>query len=79
VIPVEFSNEVWHTITVSEDPPSITSVEIGSFEAVDDSSLVPTGYWVFDYKLLATAPDSVASEFRVRGTVSVVCTADEHP
>jgi hypothetical protein len=79
VIPVEFSNEIWHTVTVSENPLEFSSVEIGSFEAADDSSLVPTGYWVFDYRLLATTPNSDASEFHVRGTVSVVCTVDEHP
>jgi hypothetical protein len=59
--PVELSHEVWHNA-----PDPAPSVKIGSFEARDDSSLVPTGYWVFDYTLLATIPDSVASEFRPR-------------
>jgi hypothetical protein len=69
VIAVEFHNDIREYT-----PASDSYAEVGVFEAEDNTSLVPTGYWSFDYTVRAEAEDGDASDFRIRGTVSVVCT-----
>ena len=68
VIPVDFRNRVGTQFG------DVHFQEVGSFEAVDDTSLVPTGFWNFQYTVRAFGNSADVSDFRVRGKVSVVCT-----
>jgi hypothetical protein len=76
VIPVNFR----HTISLlycpeaAEAPGGCTEAEtIGSFEGVDDTSLVPTGFWNIQYTIHGVASNADASDFQVRGWASLVC------
>jgi hypothetical protein len=71
VIPIDFRNR----ITSREDNLS-PSEEIGVFDGADDTSLVSTGFWNVGYDVRATDSDGGSSNLRVRGTMSVVCSAE---
>jgi hypothetical protein len=72
VIPVDFRNSVG--LLLNNTGPE---QDIGVFEAEDHTSLVSTGFWNFEYALHAVDSDGDASDLRVEGKVSVVCTAKD--
>lgn len=49
-------------------------VQIGQFDAVDDTTLQPNGFWTFAYTIRATGTQGGVSDFKFRGIVSVTCT-----
>ncbi len=69
VFPVEFQSSVGEM----EDILS-PFVLIGQFNAVDNTTLQPNGFWNFSYTIRATGTSGGVSDFKFRGTVSVTCT-----
>ena len=69
VFPVEFHSSV----NEMEDFLS-EFVEIGDFDAVDNSTLTPNGFWTFSYTIRAVGTNGGVSDFKFRGVVSVTCT-----
>jgi hypothetical protein len=49
-------------------------VSIGQFDAVDDTTLQPNGFWTFAYTIRATGTQGGVSDFKFRGIVSITCT-----
>jgi hypothetical protein len=62
VIPLVFRNEI-----------GASPEGDGLFEAADNTSLVPTGFWNVQYAVRVTDSARNISDYRVRGFVSVVC------
>jgi hypothetical protein len=71
VIPVHFKNSI--SVLSGGMPTEVEAV--GLFEADDNTSLVPTGFWNFEYTVHASDSEGDASDIRVRGKASVVCSA----
>jgi hypothetical protein len=66
VIPIEFRNRIM--------VPAPFYEEAGEYLASDNTSLVSTGFWNFQYTMSATAPlPHGTSHFTMRGKVSVIC------
>lgn len=70
VFPVEFDSVVEE---VDNGPTTI-----GEFHAIDNTTLVPTGFWKFHYVIRSNSSDGGVSDFTFDGTVSVVCTGIEN-
>jgi hypothetical protein len=69
VLPVTFHSSVGEM----EDILS-PYVLIGQFDAVDNTTLQPNGFWTFSYTIRATGTQGGVSDFKFRGIVSVTCT-----
>lgn len=69
VFPVEFHSSVGEMEDILAP-----YVLIGQFDAVDDTTLQPNGFWTFFYTIRATGTNGGVSDFKFRGIVSVTCT-----
>lgn len=82
VIPIDFTGVL--RLGIDEEgnynPFSGELVDVDVFETTDDSSLVPTGFWNFQYTLRASVSGGdIVSDFEFSGKVSVLCTNDLSP
>ena len=67
VFPVDFHSEV------NDREDFFEPVLLGEFDATDNTTLQPTGFWTFFYKIRVTLGNDV-SDFKFSGTVSATCT-----
>lgn len=68
VFPVEFHSSVGEMEDILAP-----YVLIGQFDAVDDTTLQPNGFWTFSYTIRATGTQGGVSDFEFRGIVSITC------
>jgi hypothetical protein len=69
LFPVEFHSSVGEAENILDN-----YVSIGQFDAVDDTTLQPNGFWTFAYTIRATGTQGGVSDFKFRGIVSITCT-----
>jgi hypothetical protein len=76
VIPVDFQSTAYLTYKdgMAGDDPVLATAD---FHGVDNNTVVPTGFWNYQYTIRVVSPDTGdASDFVFRGMLSAVCAND---
>jgi hypothetical protein len=71
VFPVQFDSWIEEGMDLED------SVVIGEFNATDNSTLQPNGFWNFAYTIRATGTNDGVSDFHFKGVVTVTCTNED--